>query len=146
MKYNHYKNRKRFESKSISLQNCTKKGKVKQMICPKCGTWIDAGEPYCPGCMWDGSDDEEEDDYFEKHDAVTYNPYNSSNHNYDSRHSNYDAENSSTQHTHTINNNTGRFENEKPQNTKDTCDPFTCCCGGIILLWILGTLGSLLGL
>ena len=30
------------------------------MICPRCGSWIDEGEPYCPGCSWDG-DDEEED-------------------------------------------------------------------------------------
>ena len=32
------------------------------MICPRCGSWIDAGEPYCPDCGYDGSDDDEEDD------------------------------------------------------------------------------------
>ena len=32
------------------------------MICPRCGSWIDAGEPFCPECGYDGSDDEDEDD------------------------------------------------------------------------------------
>lgn len=31
------------------------------MICPRCGPWIDEGEPYCPNCGYDGSDDEDED-------------------------------------------------------------------------------------
>lgn len=31
------------------------------VICPRCGSWIDEGEPYCPNCGYDGSDDE--DDY-----------------------------------------------------------------------------------
>lgn len=25
-------------------------------ICPRCGSWIDEGEPYCPECSYDGSD------------------------------------------------------------------------------------------
>lgn len=29
------------------------------MICPRCGSWIDAGEPYCPDCGYDGSDDDD---------------------------------------------------------------------------------------
>ena len=33
------------------------------MICPRCGSFIDAGEPCCPNCGHDGSDDEEDDDY-----------------------------------------------------------------------------------
>lgn len=24
-------------------------------ICPRCGSWIDEGEPYCPECCYDGS-------------------------------------------------------------------------------------------
>ena len=24
-------------------------------ICPRCGSWVDAGEPYCPDCCYDGS-------------------------------------------------------------------------------------------
>ena len=31
-------------------------------ICPRCGSWIDAGEPYCPDCSYiinDSSSDEE---------------------------------------------------------------------------------------
>ena len=24
-------------------------------ICPRCGSWVDAGEPYCPECCYDGS-------------------------------------------------------------------------------------------
>ena len=31
------------------------------MICPRCGSFIDAGEPCCPKCGYDDSDDE--DDY-----------------------------------------------------------------------------------
>ncbi len=35
------------------------------MICPRCGSWIDLGEPCCPECGYDGSDDDdEEDDYY----------------------------------------------------------------------------------
>ena len=34
------------------------------MNCPRCGSWIDAGEPFCPECGYDGSDDEDEDDYY----------------------------------------------------------------------------------
>ena len=33
------------------------------MVCPRCGSFIDAGEPCCPNCGYDGSDDEDEDDY-----------------------------------------------------------------------------------
>jgi hypothetical protein len=25
-------------------------------ICPRCGSWVDEGEPYCPECCYDGSD------------------------------------------------------------------------------------------
>jgi uncharacterized protein CbrC (UPF0167 family) len=25
-------------------------------ICPRCGSWVDEGEPYCPECMYDGSE------------------------------------------------------------------------------------------
>ena len=34
-------------------------------ICPRCGSWIDAGEPYCPDCSYiinDSSSDEGSDD------------------------------------------------------------------------------------
>ena len=31
------------------------------MICPRCGSWIDEGEPYCPDCGYDGSDDDDDD-------------------------------------------------------------------------------------
>ena len=24
-------------------------------ICPRCGSWVDEGEPYCPECCYDGS-------------------------------------------------------------------------------------------
>jgi RNA polymerase subunit RPABC4/transcription elongation factor Spt4 len=33
------------------------------MICPRCGSLIDAGEPYCPNCGYDGCGDDEDDDY-----------------------------------------------------------------------------------
>lgn len=26
-------------------------------ICPRCGSWVDEGEPYCPECCYDGSDE-----------------------------------------------------------------------------------------
>ena len=26
-------------------------------ICPRCGSWVDEGEPYCPECGYDGSED-----------------------------------------------------------------------------------------
>ena len=26
-------------------------------ICPRCGSWVDEGEPYCPECCYDGSED-----------------------------------------------------------------------------------------
>lgn len=26
-------------------------------ICPRCGSWVDEGEPYCPECGYDGNDD-----------------------------------------------------------------------------------------
>ena len=32
-------------------------------ICPRCGSFIDAGEPCCPECGYDGSDDDDEDDF-----------------------------------------------------------------------------------
>lgn len=25
-------------------------------ICPRCGSWVDEGEPYCPDCCYDGSE------------------------------------------------------------------------------------------
>lgn len=25
-------------------------------ICPRCGSWVDEGEPYCPECCYDESD------------------------------------------------------------------------------------------
>lgn len=25
-------------------------------ICPRCGSWVDEGEPYCPECCYDGSE------------------------------------------------------------------------------------------
>lgn len=109
------------------------------MICPRCGTWIDAGEPYCPGCLWDGSDDEEGDDYG-GYDAKP-DVFSSSNHSYN--------QGSSNQHTGygpTINNNTQRIENEKPKSGNDNSNPLACCCGGLIILWILGTIMQLLGL
>lgn len=24
-------------------------------ICPRCGSWVDEGEPYCPECCYDGN-------------------------------------------------------------------------------------------
>ena len=27
-------------------------------ICPRCGSWVDEGEPYCPECCYMGEDDE----------------------------------------------------------------------------------------
>lgn len=35
-------------------------------ICPRCGSWVDEGESYCPSCGYDGSDDEydDEDDFY----------------------------------------------------------------------------------
>ena len=32
------------------------------MICPRCGSFISAGDAYCPECGYQG-DDEEDDDY-----------------------------------------------------------------------------------
>lgn len=29
-------------------------------ICPRCGSWVDEGEPYCPECCYDGSDSKSE--------------------------------------------------------------------------------------
>lgn len=26
-------------------------------ICPRCGSWVDEGEPYCPECCYMGGDD-----------------------------------------------------------------------------------------
>jgi hypothetical protein len=26
-------------------------------ICPRCGAWVDEGEPYCPECCYMGEDD-----------------------------------------------------------------------------------------
>ena len=26
-------------------------------ICPRCGSWVDEGEPYCPECGYDGSEE-----------------------------------------------------------------------------------------
>lgn len=32
-------------------------------ICPRCGSWVDEGEPYCPECCYmGGSDDENEEE------------------------------------------------------------------------------------
>ncbi len=33
------------------------------MICPKCGTFIDAGEPCCPYCLYDPNRDYGEDSF-----------------------------------------------------------------------------------
>lgn len=111
------------------------------MICPRCGTWIDEGEPYCPGCLWDGSDEDDDDEEF-------YNEYNTS-YNSSLSYSDTQEENPSNQHTktytHTINNDTQRIEDERPKNDNGS-NPLTCCCVGIILLWILGVIGSLFGL
>lgn len=38
------------------------------MICPRCGSFIDAGEPYCRECGYDGEDDLVEIDY-DKYDT-----------------------------------------------------------------------------
>ena len=27
------------------------------MICPRCGSFMDAGEPYCPDCGYEGEDE-----------------------------------------------------------------------------------------
>lgn len=27
-------------------------------ICPRCGSWVDEGEPYCPECCYMGDDDD----------------------------------------------------------------------------------------
>ncbi len=97
------------------------------MICPICGEWIDEGEPYCPGCMWDGDDDEE---YYDN-DYSQPSPYSN-------------TQNTST-HTQTISNDAQRTGAEKPKNDTGS-DPLTCCCGGIIILWILGTIMQFLGL
>ena len=29
-------------------------------ICPRCGSWVDEGEPYCPECCYMGESDEED--------------------------------------------------------------------------------------
>ena len=34
------------------------------MKCPVCGAWVEPGEEYCPNCGDDGSDDEEEEDFY----------------------------------------------------------------------------------
>ena len=31
-------------------------------ICPRCGSWVDEGEPYCPECCYMGKDEENGDD------------------------------------------------------------------------------------
>ena len=31
-------------------------------ICPRCGSWVDEGEPYCPECCYMGEDEEDSDD------------------------------------------------------------------------------------
>ena len=31
-------------------------------ICPRCGSWVDEGEPYCPECCYMGEDEEYGDD------------------------------------------------------------------------------------
>ena len=28
-------------------------------ICPRCGSWVDEGEPYCPECCYMGGDDDD---------------------------------------------------------------------------------------
>lgn len=30
-------------------------------ICPRCGSWVDEGEPYCPECCYMGEDGGEDD-------------------------------------------------------------------------------------
>lgn len=31
-------------------------------ICPRCGSWVDEGEPYCPECCYMGEDEDDGDD------------------------------------------------------------------------------------
>ena len=31
-------------------------------ICPRCGSWVDEGEPYCPECCYMGGDEDDGDD------------------------------------------------------------------------------------
>lgn len=31
-------------------------------ICPRCGSWVDEGEPYCPECCYMGEDDGEDNE------------------------------------------------------------------------------------
>lgn len=31
-------------------------------ICPRCGSWVDEGEPYCPECCYMGGDEDEKDE------------------------------------------------------------------------------------
>ncbi len=42
-------------------------------ICPRCGSWVDAGEPYCPECCYDGSNGTDNAD--DNSDMVTINGY-----------------------------------------------------------------------
>ncbi len=42
-------------------------------ICPRCGSWVDEGEPYCPECCYDGSG--ETDDVNSDSDMITVNGY-----------------------------------------------------------------------
>lgn len=47
---------------TASMKKIAERGEM--MNCPRCGSWIDAGEPFCPECGYDGSDDDEEEDDF----------------------------------------------------------------------------------
>ena len=44
-------------------------------ICPRCGSWVDAGEPYCPDCCYDGSGGTDKVDSVYDSDRVTVNGF-----------------------------------------------------------------------
>ena len=44
-------------------------------ICPRCGSWVDAGEPYCPDCCYDGSGGTDKVNSVNDSDRVTVNGF-----------------------------------------------------------------------
>ena len=44
-------------------------------ICPRCGSWVDAGEPYCPECCYDGSGRTDNVNSVHDSDRVTVNGF-----------------------------------------------------------------------
>ncbi len=44
-------------------------------ICPRCGSWVDAGEPYCPDCCYDGSGGADKVNSVYDSDRVTVNGF-----------------------------------------------------------------------